>query len=71
MPMLGYLRILLATRVANQRGASAVEYGLLCAAVILACALSLEVLGDGVQAVFNKQQQNFSECYEDCSTPAP
>lgn len=68
--MLGYLDALLRTRLRNERGASAVEYGLLCAAVILACAGAWELLGDGVQAVFNKQNADFSECY-DCSSPAP
>lgn len=58
--MLDYLRILLAARLGSERGASAVEYGLLCAGVIAACIFSLEVLGVGVREVFDKQNANLS-----------
>jgi pilus assembly protein Flp/PilA len=52
----------------NERGASAVEYGLLVAGVVLACMLSLELLGVGVQAVFNETNSDISgETYS--STP--
>ena len=56
--MFDYLRALLAAR--TDRGASAVEYGLLVAGVILACIFGLEALGLVVRAVFSEQNSNIS-----------
>jgi Flp pilus assembly pilin Flp len=59
--MLDYLRALVATHVRSERGASVVEYGLLVAGVALACIVSLEVLGVGVRAAFDKTNATVSE----------
>lgn len=59
--MLDYLRALVVMRVRSERGASAVEYGLLIAGVCLVCIVSLEVLGIGVRAVFNDTNSTIAE----------
>jgi pilus assembly protein Flp/PilA len=51
--MLDYLRALVVTRVRSERGASAVEYGLLVVGVGLAMLGTMEVLGATLGAVFS------------------
>jgi pilus assembly protein Flp/PilA len=58
--MLDYLRMWLAARVRSERGASAVEYGLLVAGVALACIFAFEVLGLTLGAVFAHENSKLS-----------
>jgi pilus assembly protein Flp/PilA len=58
--VLTYLGIVLTARLSSERGASAVEYGLLVAGVLLVCASAFEVLSDGVQAVFTETNSDLS-----------
>jgi pilus assembly protein Flp/PilA len=53
--MLEYLRIVLAARVGSERGASAVEYGLLVAGVAVVLIATGKGLGTVLTAVFEKQ----------------
>jgi Flp pilus assembly pilin Flp len=53
--MLDYLRALLATR-SSERGASAVEYGLLVVGVALACALGFEACAFVLRMIFLNTQ---------------
>jgi pilus assembly protein Flp/PilA len=53
--MLEYLRIVLAARIGSERGASAVEYGLLVAGVAAALIFSGWALGETVGAVFKHE----------------
>lgn len=55
--MLTYLRAWLTTR--GERGASAVEYGLLVAGVAAAFILAMLALGESVSAVFNHTTDNY------------
>lgn len=60
----------LATR--GERGASAVEYGLLIVGVGVACMLTLQVLGLTLGGVFRHQDSVNAQCHGmGCSTPAP
>ncbi|UDY22529.1 Flp family type IVb pilin [Nocardioides sp. Kera G14] len=54
--MVDYLRILLNARLAKmeERGASAVEYGLLVAGIAAVIVVIVMVLGDKVKDAFNK-----------------
>ena len=52
--MLEYLRIVLAART-SERGASAVEYGLLVAGVAVACLAIMQTLGITLGAIFEHQ----------------
>jgi pilus assembly protein Flp/PilA len=58
--MLDYLRALVAMRVRSERGASAVEYGLLVAGVALACIFAFEALGLTLGAVFAHENSKLS-----------
>jgi Flp pilus assembly pilin Flp len=53
--MLDYLRMMLVLRVKSERGASAVEYGLLMAGVAAACILGFETLRITAGALFSHQ----------------
>ena len=57
--MLTYLRTMLHGR--TERGASAVEYGLLIAAVVLLCIGGLEALGWVVQGEFSSANTTISD----------
>jgi pilus assembly protein Flp/PilA len=58
--MVDYLRALVAMHVRSERGASAVEYGLLVAGVALACIFAFEVLGLTLGAVFAHENSKLS-----------
>jgi Flp pilus assembly pilin Flp len=59
--MLDYLRMWLAVRVRSERGASAVEYGLLVAGVLVACIFAFEVLGLTVRTLFSATNSDIQE----------
>jgi len=50
--MLDYLRIMLAARKDSERGASAVEYGLLIAGIAALIVVVVFAFGDNLQSVF-------------------
>lgn len=52
--MFQYVRIRLRTMVRDDRGASAVEYGLLVALIAIAIIVAITFLGDSLDAIFNK-----------------
>ena len=51
--MLDYLRIMLAARKDSERGASAVEYGLLIAGIAALIVVIVFAFGDNIQDIFN------------------
>ena len=52
--MLDYLRIMLAARIdRDERGASAVEYGLLIAGIAALIVVVVFAFGDNLEAIFN------------------
>jgi pilus assembly protein Flp/PilA len=59
--VLTYLHAWLIARLRDERGASAVEYGLLVAGVAAAMIFSLELLGAGLRVVFERTNSQI-EC---------
>ncbi len=57
--MLDYLRIMINARLAkmDERGASAVEYGLLVAGIAAVIVAVVFLLGDTLEGVFSEHQQ--------------
>jgi Flp pilus assembly pilin Flp len=55
----------------TERGASAVEYGLLVAGVALACFITIQALGFTVGAVFQHQTDQLEACHGMGCPPAP
>ena len=51
--MLDYLRIMLAARTNSERGASAVEYGLLIAGIAALIVVVVFAFGGQIEAIFN------------------
>ncbi len=49
-----YLRIRLAAAAKSERGASAVEYGLLVALIAIIIIVAVSLLGSNLSAIFNK-----------------
>ena len=49
-----YLRIRLAAMAKSERGASAVEYGLLVALIAIIIIVAVSLLGSNLSAIFNK-----------------
>ena len=49
-----YIRIQLAAKAKTERGASAVEYGLLVALIAIAIIVAITALGGKLSGVFNK-----------------
>jgi len=49
-----YVRIRLAALVKNERGASAVEYGLLVALIAVVIIVAVTLLGNNLSDIFNK-----------------
>ena len=49
-----YVRIRLVGMAKTERGASAVEYGLLVALIAVAIIVAVQLLGTGLKGVFNK-----------------
>jgi pilus assembly protein Flp/PilA len=45
---------------ADQRGATAIEYGLICALIILAMMTGLQALGGGTNGMWGKIQADFT-----------
>ncbi len=57
--MLDYLRIMIAARTANnERGASAVEYGLLIAGIAALIVVIVFAFGDNIKDVFDETCQS-------------
>ena len=61
--MLAYLRKV--TRRAEDRGASAVEYGLMVAAIAAVIVMAVFTLGSNIQKAFTQTNNNI------CATPGP
>ena len=53
------IRTILRTLGANQRGATAIEYGLICALIIVAMIGGLQALGGGVGGKWTTIEQEF------------
>ncbi|MGZ4632772.1 MAG: Flp family type IVb pilin [Nocardioidaceae bacterium] len=49
-----YLRVQLAAKVRSERGASAVEYGLLVALIAIVIIVAVTLLGHNLSSIFNK-----------------
>ena len=49
-----YLRIQLAAKAKTERGASAVEYGLLVALIAIIIIVAVRALGSNLSSIFNK-----------------
>jgi pilus assembly protein Flp/PilA len=54
MEAVNYLRIQLAAKVRSERGASAVEYGLLVALIAIIIIVAVTLLGNNLSGVFDK-----------------
>jgi pilus assembly protein Flp/PilA len=54
------IRKYLRTLGADQRGATAIEYGLICALIILAMMTGLQALGGGTNGMWGKIQADFT-----------
>ena len=52
--ILEHLRIQLAARIKSERGASAVEYGLLVALIAIIIIAAVTLLGSNLSSIFNK-----------------
>ena len=52
--ILEYLHIQLAGRIKSERGASAVEYGLLVALIAIIIIVAVSLLGTNLSSIFNK-----------------
>ena len=55
-----YLRIRLAAATKTERGASAVEYGLLVALIAIIIIVAVSLLGSNLAGVFNKTANSIS-----------
>ena len=64
--MLDYLRIMLAARTSSERGASAVEYGLLIAGIAALIVVVVFAFGDNLKTVFSDTCQSVSGSGADC-----
>ena len=49
-----YLRVMLAAKARTERGASAVEYGLLVALIAIIIIAAVTLLGSNLSSIFNK-----------------
>ena len=69
--MLDYLRILVNARLAKmeERGASAVEYGLLVAGIAALVLAAVFLLGDGIKGLFQETCNTISDTAT-CTPPA-
>lgn len=66
--MLDYLRIMLAARTDSERGASAVEYGLLIAGIAALVVVIVFAFGDNIRDIFDdtcKSVSGTSTCAKD------
>ena len=52
------IRMMLRRLRANERGATAIEYGLICALIVIAMMSGLSALGGGVNGSWGKLQSN-------------
>ena len=55
-----YIRIQLAAKAKTERGASAVEYGLLVALIAIIIIVAVSLLGSNLAGVFNKTANSIS-----------
>ena len=56
-----YLRIRIAGMSRTERGASAVEYGLLVALIAIAIIVAVSLLGTNLSSIFNKTANSISK----------
>jgi pilus assembly protein Flp/PilA len=60
MEAVNYLRTMLAAKVRSERGASAVEYGLLVALIAIVIIVAVTLLGGNLSGIFNKTAKSIS-----------
>jgi len=58
---LEYLRIQIAGRIRSERGASAVEYGLLVALIAIIIIAAVSLLGGNLSSIFDKTANSISK----------
>jgi pilus assembly protein Flp/PilA len=58
--VVNYVRIRLSAMARTERGASAVEYGLLVALIAVAIIVAVSLLGNGLSGVFSKTASSIS-----------
>jgi pilus assembly protein Flp/PilA len=61
MEALHYLRIRLAAKAHSERGASAVEYGLLVALIAVVIIVAVTLLGNNLSGIFTKTANSISK----------
>ena len=59
--VVNYVRIRLTAMARTERGASAVEYGLLVALIAIAIIVAVSLLGTNLSAIFNKTASSISK----------
>lgn len=59
--VLEFARIQLAARIKSERGASAVEYGLLVALIAIVIIVAVTLLGNNLSAIFDKTANSISK----------
>ena len=59
--LIQYTRIRLAAKARTERGASAVEYGLLVALIAIAIIVAVTLLGGNLANIFNKTASSISK----------
>jgi pilus assembly protein Flp/PilA len=58
--LVNYLRLTLPAKAKTERGASAVEYGLLVALIAIIIIVAISALGGKLSTVFNRTQSSLS-----------
>ena len=56
-----YLRVMLTSKVRSERGASAVEYGLLVALIAIVIIAAVILLGGNLSSIFDKTAKSISK----------
>ena len=59
--VLEFVRIQLAAKIKSERGASAVEYGLLVALIAIVIIVAVTLLGNNLSAIFTKTANSISQ----------
>jgi pilus assembly protein Flp/PilA len=59
--VVNYVRIRLTAMTRTERGASAVEYGLLVALIAIAIIVAVSLLGTNLSSIFNKTASSISK----------
>jgi len=56
-----YLRVMVTSKIRSERGASAVEYGLLVALIAIIIIAAVTLLGGNLSSIFNKTANSISK----------